>query len=45
MVQGIGPLLQENLGNKYEIVSIFNPNATPANVIENLCKLSKGLTK
>ncbi|KDR19419.1 hypothetical protein L798_06193 [Zootermopsis nevadensis] len=38
-------MLNENLGNKFDIVSIFKPNAPLANVIEDLGKLGKGLTK
>jgi hypothetical protein len=38
-------MLQENLGKKYEIVRIFKPNALLANMVEDLGKLSKGLTK
>jgi hypothetical protein len=41
----IGPMLQETLGCKFEVCSIFNPNATLAKVSEDLGKLDKGLTK
>jgi hypothetical protein len=43
--RGIGPMLQENLGSKFDICSIFKPNAPLANVVENLGKLGKDLTK
>jgi hypothetical protein len=42
--RGIGPMLQENLGSKFDICSIFKPNAPPANV-EDLGKFGKDLTK
>jgi hypothetical protein len=41
----IGPMLQETLGCKFEVCSIFNPNAPLAKVSEDLGKLDKGLTK
>jgi hypothetical protein len=41
----IGPMLKENLGNKFDIVSIFKPNAPLAKVVEDLGKLAIGLTK
>jgi hypothetical protein len=41
----IGPMLQEHLGTDYEVTSIFNPNAPLANVVEDLGKLGKNLTK
>jgi hypothetical protein len=40
-----GSMLKENLGNKFDIVSIFEPNAPLAKVVEDLGKLGKGLTK
>jgi hypothetical protein len=39
------PMLQENLGTKFDVVSIFKPNAPLAKVVEDLGKLGKGLTK
>jgi beta-lactamase superfamily II metal-dependent hydrolase len=41
----IGPMLQENLGTRFDVMSIFKPNATLAKVVEDLGKLSKDLTK
>jgi predicted metal-dependent enzyme (double-stranded beta helix superfamily) len=41
----MGQILQENLGSKFEICSIFNPNAPLANVVEDVRKLGKDLTK
>jgi hypothetical protein len=41
----IGPMLKENLGTKFYIVSIFKPNAPLAKVVEDLGKLGTGLTK
>jgi hypothetical protein len=38
-------LLQENLGTKFDIVSIFKPNASLAKVVEDLGKLGNGITK
>jgi hypothetical protein len=38
-------MLQENLGTKFDVMSIFKPNATLAKVVEDLGKLSKDLTK
>jgi hypothetical protein len=38
-------MLQENLGNKYEIDSISKPNAPLTHMAEELGKLSKGLAK
>jgi hypothetical protein len=43
--RGIGPMLQENLGSKFDICIIFKPNAPLANVVEDLGKLCKDLTK
>jgi hypothetical protein len=41
----IGPMLQEKLGIKFDMMSIFKPNATLAKVVEDLGKLGKDLTK
>jgi hypothetical protein len=41
----MGPFLQENLGTEFDIVSIYKPNAPFANVVEDLGKLGKDLTK
>jgi hypothetical protein len=38
-------MLKESLGKGFDIVSIFKPNAPLANVVENLGKLGKDLTK
>jgi len=38
-------LLQENLGSKFEICSIFKPNVPLAKVVEDIRKLGKDLTK
>jgi hypothetical protein len=43
--RGMGPVLQENLGSKFEVCSIFKANATLAKVVENVRKLGKDLTK
>jgi hypothetical protein len=43
--RGIGPMLQENLGSKFDICSIFKPNARLAKFVEDLGKLGKDLTK
>jgi hypothetical protein len=32
-------MLQENLGTKFDVMSIFKPNATLAKVVEDLGKL------
>ena len=41
----IGPMLKEGLGDRFDIVSIIKPNAPLANVVEDLGKLGKDLTK
>jgi hypothetical protein len=41
----IGPMLKESLGKGFDIVSIFKPTAPLANVVEDLGKLGKDLTK
>jgi hypothetical protein len=41
----IGPMLQENLGTKFEVHSIFKPNAPLVYVFEDMQKLGKGLMK
>jgi hypothetical protein len=41
----IGPMLQENLGTKFDMCSIFKPNAPLAKVVEDIRKLGKGPTK
>jgi len=38
-------MLQENLVLKFEVCSIFKPNSPLANVIEDVRKLGKDLTK
>jgi hypothetical protein len=38
-------MLQENLGSKFEVCSIFKPNIPLANVVEDVRKLGKDLTK
>jgi hypothetical protein len=38
-------MLQENLGSKFEVCSIFKPTAPLANVAEDGRKLGKDLTK
>jgi hypothetical protein len=38
-------MLQENLGSIFEVCSIFKPNFPLANVIEDVRKLGKDLTK
>jgi glycerol dehydrogenase-like iron-containing ADH family enzyme len=43
--KGMGQMLQENLGSKFEVFSIFKPNAPLANVVEDVRKLSKDLNK
>jgi hypothetical protein len=43
--RGIGPMLKENLGSKFDICSIFKPNAPLENVVEDIGKLGKDLTK
>jgi hypothetical protein len=41
----IGTMLRKSLGERFYIVSIFKPNAPLANVVEDLRKLGKDLTK
>jgi hypothetical protein len=41
----MGPMLQENLGTKFDICNIFKPNAPHAKVDEDIGKLGKGLNK
>jgi hypothetical protein len=41
----IGPMLKESLGKDFDIVSIFKPNVPLTNVVEDLGKLGKNLTK
>jgi hypothetical protein len=41
----IGLMLKESLGKRFDIVSTFKPNAPLANVVEDLGKLGKDLTK
>lgn len=41
----IGPMLQEDLGTKVDVYSIFKPNDLLAEVIEDIMKLGKDLTK
>jgi hypothetical protein len=38
-------MLQENLDSKFEVCSIFKPNVPSANVIEDVRKLGKDITK
>jgi hypothetical protein len=38
-------MLHENLGSKFEVCSIFKPNAPLANVVEDVRKLSEDLIK
>jgi hypothetical protein len=38
-------MLKENLGTKFDIASIFKPNAPLAKAVEDLGKLGKDLTK
>jgi hypothetical protein len=40
-----GPLLQENLGNKFHVVRPVMPNSPLENVSENLGKLGKDIDK
>jgi hypothetical protein len=41
----VGPMLPKNLGTKFDVCSIFKPNASLAKVVEDTGKLGKGLTK
>jgi hypothetical protein len=43
--RGMGPMLQETLGSKFEVCSIFKPNTPLANVFEDVRKPDKDLTK
>jgi hypothetical protein len=38
-------MLQENLGSKFEVCSIFKPNTPLVNVVEDGRKFGKDLTK
>jgi hypothetical protein len=40
-VRQVGPILQEHLGTEYVVISTFKPNASLANVVEDLRKLGK----
>jgi len=42
---GMGQMFQENLGSKFEVCSIFKPNAPLVNIVEDVRKLGKDLTK
>jgi hypothetical protein len=42
---GIGQMLQENVGSKFEVFSILKTNTPLANVVEDIRKLGKDLTK
>jgi hypothetical protein len=37
--RGMGPILQENLGSRIEVCSVFNPNAPLAKLVEEISKL------
>jgi hypothetical protein len=41
----MGQMLQENLGPKFEDCSIFKPDTPLANVVEDVRKLGKDLTR
>jgi hypothetical protein len=43
--RGMGQMLQENLGSKFEVCSIFKPNSPLKNVVEDARKLGTDLTK
>jgi len=43
--QDIGPLLQNHLGTECEVTSIFKPNASLENIVEDLANLGEVLTK
>jgi hypothetical protein len=38
-------MLHENLGSKFKVCCIFKPNAPLANVVQDVKKLGKDLTK
>jgi hypothetical protein len=38
-------MLQENLGTKFDVCSIFKPNVPLALTVEDIGKLGEGLTK
>jgi hypothetical protein len=42
--KGMGPMLQENMGSKFEVCSIFKPNTPLPKVVEDVMKLGKDLT-
>jgi hypothetical protein len=42
---GMGLMLQENLGFKFKVCSMFKPNAHLANVVKDVRKLGKHLIK
>jgi hypothetical protein len=42
--RGMGQMIQENLGSKFEVCSIFKPNVPLAIVVEDVRKLGKDLT-
>jgi hypothetical protein len=41
----VGPILQENLSTKFDVCSIFKPNASLAKIVEDIGTLGKGLTE
>jgi hypothetical protein len=41
----IGPMLQENLGSKFVIISIFKPNASPSKVVQDWGNLVKAIPR
>jgi hypothetical protein len=38
-------MVQENMGNKYDMSSIFKPSDPHAKVVQDIGKIRKGLTK